>query len=95
MPAKLAGGYGLKEMDKDLTALMQSFGGFLSAFAVWIAAYVSGMGATKAVGASQIPALLVQLDQMFVRKMSPEGLDQGPQYFWLAVNVAAIAFLLF
>jgi hypothetical protein len=91
MPDKLAGAYGLKEMDKDTTGLMQSFGSFLTNFAVFSYLIGTGQPAAKAIGLSFIPGTVVQLDQMFGRKMGPD-LDMKPQYFWLLVNAAGIAF---
>ena len=95
MPDKLAGAYGLKEMDKDTTGLMQSFGSFLVNFAVFTYLIGKGEPAAKAVGLSLVPSTLVQLDQLFGRKMGIADLDPAKQYFWLLVNVAGIAFTSF
>jgi hypothetical protein len=95
MPDKLAGAYGLESVDKALTGLMQSFGAFLTNFAVFFASYgVLGNSAAKSIGLSSVAGALVQLDQMYGRKLGAE-LDQGPQLFWLAVNAAVVAFTVF
>lgn len=92
MPDKLAGAYGLAEMDKDTTGLLQSFGSFMVNMAVFAYLFGSGQPAAKAIGLSFIPGTIVQLDQMFGRKMGVAELDPAPQYFWMLVNLAGIAF---
>lgn len=92
MPDKLAGAYGLTSMDNDTTGLMQTLGAFLTDLAVFGYAYGTGQPATKAFGLALIPGVLVQLDQMFGRKLGAD-IDPGPQYFWLLFYFAGFAFL--
>jgi len=91
VPDKLAGGYGLKEMDQGTTGLMQSFGGFLANWAVFTFCYASGKSAAFSFGAALLPGTLVAIDQLFGRKLGAT-VDLGPQLFWIGTSLAAAAF---
>lgn len=91
---KVAGAYGLKEVDPKLNVLFKGFGGFLSNFGALVLGLASGLPPAKAIGLANVPSLLVQLDGNFVTKDSIEvlGLAAGPQYFWLLVGASVVAF---
>ena len=95
-PKTFGSNWGLAEMD-DMTAnIFKFFGACLVSTGVLAGGLAMGKDFTTSLGYTWAVYMLSAIDSNFISKTIDEmGLDKGPQYFWLAIQVAAVAVLLF